>query len=126
MFLWLVFLLFLFEFMVDYLVIRHDSPSISFFFKRMGVFLESSSGGRLSIGLFVTRDCALIPVLLYLYPLMCQSLTWYYLNNEMAKREIDVKSSELGTWSSSSDDPMGIEEDVTTSKPSTSSLSKPF
>ena len=74
----------------------------------------------------MTWDCALIPMLLYLYPLICQSLTWYYLNNEMAKREIDVNSSELGTWLSSSDDPMGIEEDVTTSKPSTSSLSKPF
>lgn len=44
----------------------------------------------------------------------------------MAEREIDVRWSELGTWLSSSDDPVSIKEDMMTSKPSTSSLSKPF
>ena len=37
-----------------------------------------------------------------------------------------VRLSELGTGWSSRDDPVGIKEDVTTSKPSNSSSFKPF
>ena len=52
--------------MVDYFAIRLDSSSISFFFARLGVFLEFLSGQCPLVGLFVPRVCALRLVLLEL------------------------------------------------------------
>ena len=43
--------------MVDFDFIKKETPSISFFFARLGVFLESSSGHRPHVGLFVPQDC---------------------------------------------------------------------
>ena len=43
--------------MVDFDFIRKETPSVSFFFARLGVFLKSSSGSRPHVGLFVPRDC---------------------------------------------------------------------
>ena len=65
--------------MVDYSAIRLDSPSISFFFARLGVFLESLNGQRPLVGLFVHRVCALRSVLLELYPLICTYLVSFFL-----------------------------------------------
>ena len=102
------------------------SPSISFFFARLGVFLESSSGQRPPLGLSASWVCALKPVLLELYPLIHQSFIWHHLNNEMVKERVDVRSSELDRGLSSNDNPIGVEVDTTTSKPSSSSQPKPF
>ena len=55
-------------FMVDYTAIRLESPSVSFFFARLGVFLKYSSGWHPQVGLFMPHDCALRLVLLELYP----------------------------------------------------------
>ena len=56
--------------MVDYFAIRLDSPFVSFFFARLGVFLESSNGQCPSVYLFVPWVYAFKPVLLELYPLI--------------------------------------------------------
>ncbi|KAL0010941.1 hypothetical protein SO802_006049 [Lithocarpus litseifolius] len=93
------------------------------------VFLEYSSGWRPQVGLFVVRDCALRSVLLKLYPLLRHFLIRHHLPSEMVEERFigdEVRSSELDTSLSSSDDPVDIKEDMVTSKPSTSSLSTPF
>ena len=54
--------------MVDYTAIKLESPSVSFFFARLGVFLKYSSGWHPQVGLFMPHDCALRLVLLELYP----------------------------------------------------------
>ena len=65
--------------MVDYFAIKLDSPSVSFFFARLSVFLESSNGRHPSVGLFMHQVCALRPVLLELYPLICIYLVSFLL-----------------------------------------------
>lgn len=110
--------------MVDHTTISLGFPSVSFFFARLGVFFEYSGGRYPRVGLFVSREYALRSVLLELYPLIYQSLIRYHLASEM----VEERLSELGMGFLPSNDPMGIEEDVTMSKPSTSSIpqSKPF
>ena len=54
--------------MVDYIAIRLKSPSVSFFFARLGVFLKYLSGLRPQVGLFMPHDCAFRSVLLELSP----------------------------------------------------------
>ena len=49
--------------MVDHYEIRRLSPSVSFFFARLGVFLGSSSGCRPPIKDFISRDSTLSLVL---------------------------------------------------------------
>ena len=49
--------------MVDFFEIKFLSPSVSFFFARLGDFLESSSGHHPTMGLFVPKDYAFRPVL---------------------------------------------------------------
>ena len=39
--------------MVDFDFIKKETPSVSFFFARLGVFLEPSGGRRPQVGLFV-------------------------------------------------------------------------
>ena len=70
----------------------------------------------------MSRECTLRLVLLELYPLIHHSLIQYHLAKEM----VEERLSELGMGLSSSNDHIGIEEDVMISKPSTSSSSKPF
>ena len=66
--------------MVDFDFIKKEAPPILFFFTRLGVFLESSSGRRPHVGLFVPRDYgALKPALISLYPLLCRSLIAHHL-----------------------------------------------
>lgn len=67
------------------------------------------------MGLFVVRDCALRLVLLEFYPLMRHSLIWHHLASKMVEERFlssEVRSSELDAGLSS--------------KPTTSSSSKPF
>jgi len=77
----------------------------------------------------VVQDYALRPVLLELYPLLRHFLIRHHLVSEMIEERFvgdEVRSSELDMSLLSSDDLVGIKEDMVTSKPSTSSLSKPF
>ena len=116
--------------MVDFSEVRNLCPSISFFFAHLGAFLETSSGHRLHVGLFVSRDSAFRPVLTDLYPLLHRSLNRYCLLCEMSmegRRRFVVRSSELETGLSSSDKPVEMGINIAASKPSSSkpSSSKP-
>lgn len=115
--------------MVGFFAIRVDSPSVSFFFARLSVFLESLGGQHPQVGLFMSRDCALRLVLLKVHPLICHSLIQYHLVSEMVEEMVmgvGIRSSELNMGLSSSDNPMGMEVDTTMSKPFSSSSKKPF
>ena len=104
--------------MVDHTDVRLGSPSISFFFARLGVFLEYSGGRHPQVGLFVSQEHAFRPVLLELYPLISHSLIQYHLVSKMVEERFvgsEVRLSELGIGSSSRNNLMGIEEDVMTS-----------
>ena len=85
--------------MVDFDFIKKEIPSVSFFFPRLGVFLESSGGCHPHVGLFVPRDCgAFRPVLISLYPLIRHSLIANHLEmTTIEYRDSNVRSSELET-----------------------------
>ena len=112
--------------MVDFAFIRKESPSVSFFFARLGVFLESFGGHRPHIGLFVPRDCgAFRLVLTSLFPLIRRSLITHHLEMiAIEYRDSDVRSSELETSLSSSGESTGKDFEIVVSKPPSSS--KPF
>ena len=106
--------------MVDFSEVRSLFPLVSFFFVRLGAFLETSSGQRPHIDLFVSRDSAFRPVLIDLYPLLHRSLNWYRLLYKMSMEEGErsvVRSSELETVLSSSDKPVEMEIDTVALKP---------
>ena len=63
--------------MVGYYDIRCISPSVAFFFARLGVFLGSSSDHYPRVGDFFLSDSGLGLVLGNLCPLLCQSLYWF-------------------------------------------------
>ena len=90
--------------MVDFAFIRKETPSVSFFFARLGVFLESSSGHHPHVSLFVPRDCrALRPILTSLFPLICRFLIAHHLEmTAIEYRDSDIRTSELETGLSSS------------------------
>ena len=60
--------------MVDYSEVRNLSPSISFFFARLGDFLKSSGGHCPQVELFASRDNALRSILTDLYPFVTSVL----------------------------------------------------
>ena len=114
--------------MVDFDFIRMETPSISFFFARLGVFLESSGGCRPHIGLFVPQDCKTFrPVLIGLYPLLRHSLIAHHLEMTSIKyRDSDVRSSELETGLSSSGESSDQDFEFVVSKPPSSSKPSSF
>ena len=63
--------------MVDYSDIRHTSPSVAFFFARLGAYLGALSSHCLRVGDFVLGDSILGLVLGSLYPLLRQSWDWF-------------------------------------------------
>ena len=112
--------------MIDFAFIKKKTPSVLFFFARLGDFLESSGGCRPHIGLFVPRDCgAFRHVLLSLYPLILHSLIVHHLEmNAIEYRDSDVRSSEIETCLSSSGESTDKDFEIVMSKPPSSS--KPF
>ena len=58
---------FVYALMVDYSKITYIFPSVSFFFSRLGAFLEPSSGHCPRVRLFASQDSALRLVLIELY-----------------------------------------------------------
>ena len=112
--------------MVDFDFIKNETPFVSFFFARLKVFLESSSGRRPHVGLFVPRDCgAFRPILISLYPLLCQSLIAHHLKMiAIEYRDSDVRSNVLETGLSSSGESSNKDFEIVVSKPPSSS--KPF
>ena len=114
--------------MVDFAFIRREAPSISFFFARLGAFLESSSRHHPQLGLFLPQDCgAFRPVLNTLYPLIRHSLITNYLGMTVVEyRDTDVRSSELDIGLSSTSESMDKDFEIVVLKPSSSSSSIPF
>lgn len=63
--------------MVDYSKVRNLSPYVSFFFARLGTFLESSSGNYPQVEIFASRDSAMRLVLTDCTSLLHQYLNWF-------------------------------------------------
>ena len=105
--------------MVDFAFIRKETPSVLFFFARLGVFLESSSRRRPHVGLFVPHDCgAFRPVWIGLFPLIHHSLIAHHLEmTAIEYRDSDVRSSELETGLSSSGESTDKDFEIVVSKP---------
>ena len=109
--------------MVDYSEVRHLSPSILFFFAHLGAFLRSFGGCCPLTEGFILRDSNLGLVLADLYPLLHQSLNRFQSLREMSVEErirSKVRSSELETGLSFSDDPIEAKTNTVTSVPSSS------
>ena len=102
--------------MVDLSLVRCECPSVSFFFARLVVFLEKSSGKCPWVGSFLPSYCAAFRlVLLDFYPLICHSLISYHV--QMGGREIEARIGESESSSSSSSDSVF---EITPAKPSSS------
>ena len=87
--------------MVYLSLVRRECPSVSFFFARLGVFLEKSGRKHPRVRSFLPRDCAAFrPMLLDFYPLIRHSLISYHV--EMGDSEIETRVSEFESNSSSS------------------------
>ena len=112
--------------MVDFDFIRKETTSISFFFARLGVFLESSGGCHPHVGLFVPQDCgAFRLVLIGLYPLLHCSLIAHHLEMTVIEySDNNIRSSELETGLLSSGESSDKDFEIVVSKPPSSS--KPF
>ena len=65
------------SFLMESSDIRHTSPSVAFFFARLGAFIGYSSGLYPPIRDFTLSDSSLSLVLGDLYPLLCKSLSWF-------------------------------------------------
>ena len=109
--------------MIDFAFIRQETPFISFFFARLGVFLENSGGQCPQVGLFLPRNCAAFRlVLLNLYPLICHSLISYHLEiTTMEGKDTEVRSSDLETSLSSSNESIDKDFEIVVSRPLLSS-----
>ena len=102
--------------MVDLSLVQCECPSVSFFFARLGVFLEKSYGKPPLVGSFLPHDYAAFRlVLLDFYPLIRHSLISYHV--EMGDKEIETGVSESESSSSSSSDYVF---EITLVKPSSS------
>ena len=112
--------------MVDFAFIRLEAPSISFFFAKLGVFLEFFGGHHPQVGLLLPRDYgAFRLVLTTLYPLIRHSLIAHHLEMiAIEYRDTKVRSSELETYLSSSSESLDKDFEIVASKPLSSS--KPF
>ena len=105
---------------MDYSNIRPISPSSAFFFTQLGVFIGCSSGYYPQIGDFALGDSSLILVLGDLYPLLCQSLSWFESVQGVLRRESmssEVRSSDLEANLPSSASTCGVEMDTAVSMP---------
>ena len=105
---------------MDYSNIRRISPSVAFFFTRLGVFIGCSSGYYPQIGDFALGDSSLSLVLGDLYPLLCRSLSWFESVQGVLRRESmssEVRSSDLEANLPYSASTGGVETNTTISIP---------
>ena len=94
------------KFALLWISIRQQAPFVSFFFARLGVFLEHSSGKCPQVRLFLPRSyAALRPFLVTLYPLIRHSLIKHHLEMVVIEEgDSKLRSSELEIGLSSSED----------------------
>ena len=98
--------------MVSSSEVRVACPSVSFFFARLGAALGISGDFFPLVGDYIFEGCGLSVVLGELSPILGQSLAWF---EGETKRMSEVRSSELETGLSSSEDP--VEGDTAVSVP---------
>ena len=103
--------------MVNSSEVRVACPSISFFFARLGAFLGTSHTFLPLVGNFVFEGSSLCVVLGDLFPLLCQSIDWFEGLVSERRAMSEVRSSELETGLSSSDDPVKMGDDTAVSIP---------
>ena len=106
--------------MVDYSNIRRTSPSVAFFFARLGASLGSSSDHYSRVRDFVLGDGNLGLVLGDLYPLLHRSLDWFGTVRKVLRRErmgSKVRSSDLEMGLSSSAGTAGVKTNTAASIP---------
>ena len=112
---------------VDFDFVRQECPSISFFFARLGVYLEYSSSPHPRVGLFVSCFTSFKLVLLTLYPLIRHSLIKHHLEmTTVEHRDDNVRLSELEIGLSSNAESLGKKVDTDMSKLPSSSSSTPL
>ncbi|KAM4109597.1 hypothetical protein ACJW30_03G131800 [Castanea mollissima] len=101
--------------MVNSAEVRVTCPSVSFFFACLGASLGASCAFLPLVGNFAFKGSGLGVVLGELSPMLCQSINWF--ESLVSKRRVmsEVRSSELETGLSSSNDP--VEGDTTVSVP---------
>ena len=90
-------------------------PSVSFLFARLGVSLGVSRTFCPLVEGFVFGVSSLSVVLADLFPLLCQSVDWFEELVGEQRVMSEVRSSKLEMGLSSSDDPIEVKEDTTTS-----------
>ena len=84
--------------------VRATYPSVSFFFARLGAALRVSGDFLPFVGDFIFAGCGLSLVIGELSPILGKSLAWF---EGETRRMVEVRSSELETELSSSDDHEG-------------------
>ena len=84
--------------MVGFEFLSQECPSVSFFFARLGVFLEYSSGWRPQVGLFVSYFSTLRPILLSIYPLIRQSLIKHHSELAIIEYRDDIMLGQVSWW----------------------------
>ena len=97
--------------------VRILCPSVSFFFTRLGASLGVSLTFFPLVEGFVFGGSSLSVVLASLFPLLHQSVDWFKELVGEQRVMSKVRSSELETGLSSSDDPAEVEEDTAASSP---------
>ena len=101
--------------MVDSSKVRRLCPTLSFFFAHLGASLGSSSSFGSLIENFVLGGSGLSLALADLLPLLRELVNWFEGVVGEQKVMSEVKSSELETRMSSSDDLVVVEEDIVAS-----------
>ena len=115
-------------FFMDHSGIRCTSPLVTFFFACLGAFIGCSSGLYRLIRDFTLGDNGLSLVLGELYPLLCESLSWFESVRGVLRREkmsSEGRSDDLGAILLSNAGVGEVETNTTISKPPSSRPSIP-
>ena len=103
--------------MVNSSEVRVTCPSVSFFFAHLGASLGTSRASLPLVGNFVFEGNGLGVVLGELFPVLCQSINRFEGLVSERERMSEIRSSELETGLSSSDDPVEKGNDTAASVP---------
>ena len=103
--------------MVNSSEVRVACPSVSFFFAHLGASLGTSRASLPLVGNFVFEGNGLGVVLGELFPVLCQSINRFEGLVSERERMSEIRSSELETGLSSSDDPVEKGNDTAASVP---------
>ena len=94
--------------MVDYSLVRHDCPFLSFFFVRLCGLLDSKGRRHPLVGLFVGRDCLFRFALVFLFPLVHRLVGFAQNLSRMFREEIQSSELEMGLSSFEQDEALEV------------------